>query len=56
MYCGRCHGCAGAENFGILPDLRYTALLGSSDAWAMLSARTPSRKRTPRAAQIDAGN
>jgi quinohemoprotein ethanol dehydrogenase len=33
-YCGRCHGRAGAANFGILPDLRYSALLGSSEAWA----------------------
>ena len=33
-YCGRCHGPAGAENFGILPDLRYSASLGSSETWA----------------------
>jgi PQQ-dependent dehydrogenase (methanol/ethanol family) len=33
-YCGRCHGRAGAANFGILPDLRYSALLATSDAWA----------------------
>ena len=33
-YCGRCHGRAGAENFGILPDLRYSATLGSREAWA----------------------
>jgi quinohemoprotein ethanol dehydrogenase len=33
-YCGRCHGRAGAVNFGILPDLRYSATLGSKDAWA----------------------
>jgi alcohol dehydrogenase (cytochrome c)/quinohemoprotein ethanol dehydrogenase len=34
MYCGRCHGRAGAANFGILPDLRYSAMLGTSEAWA----------------------
>ena len=33
-YCGRCHGRAGAANFGILPDLRYSALLATSEAWA----------------------
>jgi quinohemoprotein ethanol dehydrogenase len=33
MYCGRCHGRSGAVNLGILPDLRYSATLGSSDAW-----------------------
>jgi len=33
-YCGRCHGRAGAANFGILPDLRYSAMLGTSEAWA----------------------
>ena len=32
-YCGRCHG-PGAVNFGILPDLRYSAALGSKDTWA----------------------
>jgi alcohol dehydrogenase (cytochrome c)/quinohemoprotein ethanol dehydrogenase len=32
-YCGRCHGRAGAANFGILPDLRYSATLGTSEAW-----------------------
>ena len=34
MYCGRCHGREGAANFGILPDLRYSATLGASQAWA----------------------
>jgi alcohol dehydrogenase (cytochrome c)/quinohemoprotein ethanol dehydrogenase len=33
-YCGRCHGPEGAANFGILPDLRYSATLASSEAWA----------------------
>jgi quinohemoprotein ethanol dehydrogenase len=33
-FCGRCHGREGAANFGILPDLRYSATLGSSEAWA----------------------
>jgi alcohol dehydrogenase (cytochrome c)/quinohemoprotein ethanol dehydrogenase len=33
-YCGRCHGRAGAANFGILPDLRYSATLASNQAWA----------------------
>jgi quinohemoprotein ethanol dehydrogenase len=33
-YCGRCHGRAGAANFGILPDLRYSALLATSEAWS----------------------
>ncbi len=33
-YCSRCHGRAGAVNFGILPDLRYSALLATSEAWA----------------------
>jgi quinohemoprotein ethanol dehydrogenase len=33
-YCSRCHGRAGAANFGILPDLRYSAMLGTSEAWA----------------------
>ncbi|HEY6361097.1 MAG TPA: cytochrome c, partial [Vicinamibacterales bacterium] len=33
-YCGRCHGREGAANFGILPDLRYSATLHSSEAWA----------------------
>ncbi|MGH9254055.1 MAG: PQQ-dependent dehydrogenase, methanol/ethanol family [Vicinamibacterales bacterium] len=32
-FCGRCHG-PGAANFGILPDLRYSATLHSSEAWA----------------------
>jgi quinohemoprotein ethanol dehydrogenase len=33
-YCGRCHGPEAAENFGILPDLRYSAALGSRETWA----------------------
>jgi alcohol dehydrogenase (cytochrome c)/quinohemoprotein ethanol dehydrogenase len=33
-YCGRCHGPEGAASFGILPDLRYSAALRSSEAWA----------------------
>ena len=33
-YCSRCHGRAGAANFGILPDLRYSAMLATSEAWA----------------------
>jgi len=33
-YCARCHGRAGAANFGILPDLRYSAMLATSEAWA----------------------
>ena len=33
-YCGRCHGPVGAVNFGILPDLRYSAALNSSATWA----------------------
>jgi PQQ-dependent dehydrogenase (methanol/ethanol family) len=32
-YCARCHG-FGAIAFGILPDLRYSARLHSSEAWA----------------------
>jgi alcohol dehydrogenase (cytochrome c)/quinohemoprotein ethanol dehydrogenase len=32
-YCGRCHGRAGAANFGILPDLRYSPMLATSEAW-----------------------
>jgi mono/diheme cytochrome c family protein len=32
-YCGRCHGRAGAVNHGILPDLRYSATLASSEVW-----------------------
>ena len=32
-YCGRCHGPIGAVNFGILPDLRYSAALNSSATW-----------------------
>jgi PQQ-dependent dehydrogenase (methanol/ethanol family) len=35
-YCARCHGRAGAANFGILPDLRYSATLASSEAWAVV--------------------
>jgi mono/diheme cytochrome c family protein len=31
--CGNCHG-AGAANLGILPDLRYSAALGSETAWS----------------------
>jgi mono/diheme cytochrome c family protein len=33
-YCGRCHGRVGAANFGILPDLRYSAMLATREAWA----------------------
>jgi alcohol dehydrogenase (cytochrome c)/quinohemoprotein ethanol dehydrogenase len=33
-YCGRCHGRAGAANYGILPDLRYSAMLATTEAWA----------------------
>jgi quinohemoprotein ethanol dehydrogenase len=33
-YCSRCHGRADAANFGILPDLRYSATLATSEAWA----------------------
>jgi len=33
-YCGRCHGPEGAANFGILPDLRYSAALASKETWA----------------------
>ena len=33
-FCGRCHGRAGAANFGILPDLRYSPLLATTEAWA----------------------
>lgn len=33
-YCGRCHGPEGAVNFGILPDLRYSAALASKETWA----------------------
>jgi alcohol dehydrogenase (cytochrome c)/quinohemoprotein ethanol dehydrogenase len=33
-YCSRCHGRTGAANYGILPDLRYSAMLGTSEAWA----------------------
>jgi quinohemoprotein ethanol dehydrogenase len=33
-YCGRCHGPEGAENYGILPDLRYSAALASKETWA----------------------
>ena len=31
---GGCHGRAGAANFGILPDLRYSAMLATNEAWA----------------------
>ena len=31
-YCGACHG-AGAVGGGVIPDLRYSALLASQDAW-----------------------
>ncbi len=31
-YCDSCHG-PNAVNLGILPDLRYSALLHSSEAW-----------------------
>jgi quinohemoprotein ethanol dehydrogenase len=31
-YCGNCHG-VGAVNLGILPDLRYSAAIQTSDAW-----------------------
>jgi len=33
-YCGRCHGPESAVNLGILPDLRYSAALGSKETWA----------------------
>jgi alcohol dehydrogenase (cytochrome c)/quinohemoprotein ethanol dehydrogenase len=33
-YCSRCHGRADAANFGILPDLRYSPTLATSEAWA----------------------
>ena len=33
-YCGRCHGREGAANAGILPDLRYSKALESSDLWS----------------------
>jgi alcohol dehydrogenase (cytochrome c)/quinohemoprotein ethanol dehydrogenase len=33
-YCGRCHGPEGAVNYGILPDLRYSAALNSKELWA----------------------
>jgi alcohol dehydrogenase (cytochrome c)/quinohemoprotein ethanol dehydrogenase len=33
-YCGRCHGPEGAVNFGILPDIRYSAALNSKETWA----------------------
>ena len=33
-YCGRCHGVESAVNLGILPDLRYSAALQSSETWA----------------------
>jgi alcohol dehydrogenase (cytochrome c)/quinohemoprotein ethanol dehydrogenase len=33
-YCSRCHGRTEAANFGILPDLRYSAMLATSEAWA----------------------
>ncbi len=32
-YCARCHGVA-AVNDGILPDLRYSPMLATADAWA----------------------
>ncbi len=35
-YCGRCHGREGAASFGILPDLRYSATLQSSEAWGAI--------------------
>lgn len=31
-YCGHCHG-AGAIGGGVIPDLRYSPMLGSSEAW-----------------------
>jgi mono/diheme cytochrome c family protein len=34
MFCARCHGRENAANFGILPDLRYSATLAASEAWA----------------------
>jgi alcohol dehydrogenase (cytochrome c)/quinohemoprotein ethanol dehydrogenase len=33
-FCSRCHGRANAANYGILPDLRYSALLATSEAWS----------------------
>jgi alcohol dehydrogenase (cytochrome c)/quinohemoprotein ethanol dehydrogenase len=33
-YCSRCHGRADAANYGILPDLRYSAMLATTEAWA----------------------
>jgi len=33
-YCSRCHGRSDAANYGILPDLRYSAMLATSEAWA----------------------
>jgi alcohol dehydrogenase (cytochrome c)/quinohemoprotein ethanol dehydrogenase len=33
-YCSRCHGRSDAANYGILPDLRYSALLATKEAWA----------------------
>jgi len=32
-YCGACHG-SGAVGSGVIPDLRYSALQGSPEAWA----------------------
>jgi alcohol dehydrogenase (cytochrome c)/quinohemoprotein ethanol dehydrogenase len=34
-YCGNCHG-VGAINLGILPDLRYSGVLGSEEAWRLV--------------------
>jgi alcohol dehydrogenase (cytochrome c)/quinohemoprotein ethanol dehydrogenase len=34
MYCTRCHARDAGPHYGILPDLRYSATLGSKDAWA----------------------
>ncbi len=31
-YCGHCHG-SGAVGGGVIPDLRYSSILGSADAW-----------------------
>jgi mono/diheme cytochrome c family protein len=33
-YCARCHARDAGPHYGILPDLRYSATLGSKDAWA----------------------
>ncbi len=55
-YCARCHGRADAANFGILPDLRYSATLSSREAWArvVLGGQFAAKGMASFAAVVDA--